>query len=349
MTVSVLTFLHSRRRGPVLLIIGIALLVILQALHFASVLGWTQNTPLDGCAEIVRANMTPLAWCAYLLTLLGLLAVWDGRSWLWRHWQRFGMCWLWSVSAWCYFDWINFYFMRDPRTGLRAWEYINLPPRFDDRLCGYLIAFGAIAPGMFLTAEVLQRLGLRKLGFQANAPSASAANPAAPESDGKDQIRARRGRIHRILPLAVLLLGIVLAPIPFVFGTPLSNLAVWVGTWALLDPINRYCGRPSIVGDWLAGRWGRTLALGSGGLICGFLWEFWNYWAWSKWIYHLPFLGTWEHYKYFEMPVPGLLGFIAFGLETWTMWQTALLVLAPYVEGERGTPADQRLALYSCL
>ena len=35
-----------------------------------------------------------------------------------------------------------------------------------------------------------------------------------------------------------------------------------------------------------------------------------------------PFLGRWENYRYFEMPLIGLIGFIPFGLECWVMWQT---------------------------
>ena len=312
-----------------LLWLGLGLLVYLQAMYLGSVAGATQHTVLADAAEVIRWNMTPLAWCAYLMALLGLLGYWAGRSWLWRYWNRFWMCWLWSVTAWCYFDWMNFYFMRDPATGLRAWEYHNLPRAFGDRLAGYLVAFGAIAPGMFLTAQVLQELGLHKWNVR-----------VSPE---------RTGVRNRSVPLAVFLLGLLLAPIPLVIGRPVSNLAIWVGTWAVLDPINMYFGRPSIVRDWLEGRWGRTLALGGGGLFCGFLWEFWNFWAYSKWDYHLPFLGSWEHVKYFEMPVPGLVGFIAFGLETWAMWQTMLLLLARFVEGERATEGDQGLSRYGCL
>ena len=317
---------------PILLTAGIVLLVLFQGAHFASVLGVSHGTPFAFSAEIIRANITPFAWCGYLMLLLGFLTVQDGRSWLWRHWHRFGVCWLWSVPAWCYFDWMNFYFMRDPSTGKRAWEYINLPPNFSDRLAGYLIAFGAIAPGMFLTAEVLQRLGFHKLNTFPIDPS-----------NRQSKIKNRKS-----LSLAIVLLGVILTPIPVLLGNPACNLAIWVGTWALLDPINLRLGRPSILGDWLAGRWGRTLALGAGGLICGFLWEFWNFWAYTKWVYHLPFLGSLEQYKYFEMPLPGLIGFIAFGIETWTMWQTSLLLLAPFVEGERRQPGDQTLRDYSC-
>jgi hypothetical protein len=334
---------RQRGRPPILLVVGVALLAGLQAIHFASVLGLSQKTAWSRHAEIIRANITPLAWCAYLLTLLGILAVWDGRSWVGRYGRRLGVCWLWSVPAWCYFDWINFYFMRDPRTGLRAWEYVNLPPKYGDRFLGYLVAFGAIAPGMFLTAEVLQRLGFHRLR-RGGAPAGGADSGVS-----ETAMKAPRRGIGKVLPRAIFLVGLLLTPLPILFGTPLSNLAVWVGTWAVLDPINLYCGRPSIIGDWLDGRWGRTLALGSAGLVCGFLWEFWNYWAWTKWTYHLPFLGTWAPCKYFEMPVPGLAGFIAFGLETWAMWQTSLLLLAPFVEGERGAARDRGAALHGCL
>jgi hypothetical protein len=310
----------------VLLVAGLVLLAGVQALHFADVL---QVHGIAGrITMVIRANITPFAWCAYLLFLLGVLTAWDGHSWLLRYRNRFALCWLWSIPAWCYFDWMNFYFMRDPASGRRAWEYVNLPPRFEDRLIGYLLAFGAIAPGMFLTSELLQRIGFHRLRTR----------PMKLSSRGK-----------RIGVGAVFLLGVVLAPIPVLVGTPASNLAIWVGTWALLDPLNLLCGRPSILRDWSQGRFGRTLALGAGGLICGFLWEFWNYWSWTKWVYHLPFLGNLEHYRYFEMPLLGLIGFIAFGIETWTMWQTALLLLAPFVEGERlDSPADQVLHERSC-
>ena len=102
---------------------------------------------------------------------------------------------------------------------------------------------------------------------------------------------------------------------------PIANLTLWAGLVFLLDPLNYWLGRPSLWRDWHAGRFARTLAAFAGGLMCGFLWEFWNYWALTKWTYHLPFLGAAEHYRYFEMPLPGLLGFIPFGIECWIMWQ----------------------------
>ena len=310
----------ARRKISIAVVIGVVGIVACEVLLLADVRGWTHGGP----GGIVRENLTPLCWLFYLVLMLGVLATMDGRSWIRRFPHRFAVCWLWSVPAWCFFDWMNFYFMRDlAPPHHRAWEYINLPELFSDRLVGYLIAFGAIAPGMFLSAELLMRMGFGRL-------------------------RTRPVAIPRGVMVLVFLLGIPLAAVPFLRVGPIANLALWVGNFALLDPINLALGRPSILGDWRAGRWGRTLALGGGGLLCGFLWEFWNFWATSKWEYHLPFLGRWEQYKYFEMPVPGLVGFIAFGIETWVMWQTSLLVLGWLVEGEGRTGEDEAIREELC-
>jgi hypothetical protein len=52
-------------------------------------------------------------------------------------------------------------------------------------------------------------------------------------------------------------------------------------------------------------------------LVCGVLWEFWNYWAIAKWTYTVPFFGN---IKLFEMPVLGFLGFPPFAVECWAMY-----------------------------
>ena len=49
----------------------------------------------------------------------------------------------------------------------------------------------------------------------------------------------------------------------------------------------------------------------------------------------LPFLGAAERYRYFEMPLVGLLGFIPFGIECWVMWQLIRIPLDGLAEGDR--------------
>ena len=89
---------------------------------------------------------------------------------------------------------------------------------------------------------------------------------------------------------------------------------VWLGFIFLLDPINARLGAETLMPG---GRMNRVINLSLSGLLCGVLWEFWNYWAHAKWHYTVPIM---EHLKIFEMPVPGYLGFPAFALECFTMY-----------------------------
>jgi len=311
----------TKRPGNMLLWFGITIMAILEFILVFSV-----NRILVGryaaLGRIIRVNFTPLIWSGFLPFLLGALSRWDNFDWLKIYRFRLAVLWLWSVPAWCFFDWINFYFMVDPATGLHAWNYQGIPANHLDRFTGYLLAFAAIAPAMLLTAELWMRCGLRNWNTRNSV------------------------RIARPLQIISLLLGILFFVGPFIEQSPIADLMLWVSWVFLLDPINYWSGRPSIIADWSAGRWGRTFALMFGGLTCGFLWEFWNYWALAKWTYHLPFLGFWQHIRYFEMPVPGLLGFLSFGLEIWVMWQFSLLLLNRFVEGEADS-AEQKM--YRCI
>ena len=247
-------------------------------------------------AREVAVNMTPLAWIGYIILLEGLLTYQTSRSPIRLRPHHFALLCLASVFIWCIFDWVNFY-------SIRAWRYIGMPTDFADRLIGYLIAFGAIVPGMLMSGQVLLNLNLFNWA------------------------RIRPWRMPRWLPWLSLLAGLAMFAWPLLHPDPITNITLWASLVFLLDPINYWLGRPSMWRDWQNGWFGRTLGCFAGGLVCGLLWEFWNYWALTKWIYHLPFLGAAEHVRYFEMPVIGLIGFLPFGLECWVLWQTLRIPL----------------------
>jgi hypothetical protein len=254
-------------------------------------------------AEIARQvaiNMTPAAWFAYLIMLDGVLH-WQGHSPIRNRPHHFAAAFLASITIWCVFDWINFYY-------IKAWSYIGIPAMDAGTALGYAIAFGSIVPGMLMTGQVLLNLGVF------------------------DFARGPRWR----MPAGGLVLssvaGAAMLAWPIVHPDPITNLTLWTSFVFLLDPINFLLGRPSMFRDWQNGWYGRTLAAFAGGLCCGLLWEFWNYWALSKWVYHLPFLGRAENIRYFQMPVPGLIGFVPFGIECWVMWQFMRIPLDGMVE-----------------
>jgi hypothetical protein len=303
------------RRWPKTLWFGLALIALCEVFLFIDVRnrgglvaplpgGEALPRPTDALGWIARyvaVNMTALCWLGYLFTFDGLLTLLARRRGdrsitpLRARPNRFVVAWLTSIPVWCFFDWVNFYYMD-------AWTYHGLPDSRASRFLGYFVAFAAISPGMFLAAQLFQHLGFRRL-------------------------RTSGVRIGRPIQVAVCLLGLVFVIYPFWVPDPIANLTLWVSLIFFLDPVVFWLGGPSIVGDWRAGRWGRTLALMSGGALCGFCWEFWNYWALAKWTYHLPFLGDLEHYRYFEMPWIGFQGFLPFAIECWVMLNFILVVL----------------------
>jgi hypothetical protein len=306
-------------------------------------------------ARYVAVNVTVFCWVGYLFLLDGILTTLARRrndpaiSSLRARPNRFVVAWLTSIPVWCFFDGLNFYL-------LDAWRYHGLSPLMADRVLGYFIAFAAITPGMLLTAQWCQHLGMARWTIRAPqrvqraAWTMTAALPAAIAALTLlllIQSDIAMGGIKGIVGSALLLLGPLVASlvrkarllaVAFAVGVgftawallmqdSLACMTLWVGLIYLIDPINAKLGAPSLLRDWQAGRWGRTLALAVSGATCGFCWELWNYWALTKWTYHLPFMGAAETYRFFEMPWLGFLGFLPFACECWVVLNLIIAIL----------------------
>src|SRR5205814_10162078 len=91
--------------------------------------------------------------------------------------------------------------------------------------------------------------------------------------------------------IALIVLGALGAIVPLLYPSVWFAPIIWLSFILLFDPINAMRGWPSITGDLARGDWRRLWSLLASGLVCGFLWEFFNYWAISKWTYTVPYLG----------------------------------------------------------
>ena len=353
----------NQRRWPKTLLLGAGVIIAAELLLFYDVaIVGRLNAPqsiLEWAARLVRMNITPIAWCGFLLAIEGLLTAvaWRrgerGSCVRTRPW-RFTVAYLTSIPVWCFFDWVNFYY-------LTAWDYVGMPPYWPDRYLGYFLAFGAISPAMFLCAEFYQQIGMRRWRRKGAGSDPRtvwkllilcAVVTLGPliaitvwrhhaDSLAVELIRLTgvlivpgvvAAIVTRRLTITALVMGVGYVAWPFIDRQPTACFTLWVGLILLLDPINGWLGRPSILRDLCAGRWGRSMSLVFGAATCGLLWEFWNYWAVTKWVYHLPFLGPLEQFKYFEMPLVGFSGFLPFGIECWVALQTILILLPGIVE-----------------
>jgi hypothetical protein len=200
-----------------------------------------------------------------------------------------------SILCWLVFEAYNL--------RLANWAYLGVPAAPLARTLGYAWSFATIFPGIFQTADLLAAYGV--FGRWAWRPFRWTPAQLA---------------LSVVAGLALVTIPLALPPRigAYLFG------AVWLGFIFLLEPINYRLGAPSIFRDLEAGRPARLWQLLAAGLICGLLWEFWNYWAAAKWIYIFPMF---QNLKLFEMPLPGFLGFPPFALECFAMYALACWAL----------------------
>jgi hypothetical protein len=257
---------------------------------------------------IVARWFTPIVWTGYVLFADGLVAHLAGASYGTTAPAEGGLVALASVGCWWLFEWYNAprFWRGGPELVGLWWQYHGLEPNPFLRRLGYDWAFATIFPALFLTATGLRASLFRGLRLPPWRPSRRVLD-----------LSIATGAVSVVLPLLVVSRWLV----------PL----VWLGWVLLLEPLNYRAGRPSWLADLTRGDGSRLAALLASGLICGVLWEFWNYWATAKWTYTVPYLG---HMKVFEMPILGYLGFPPFALECYAMYH-ALRAIA---WGRAGSP-----------
>ena len=206
-----------------------------------------------------------------------------------------------SVAGWWLFELYNC--PRFEQSGPDIWwHYHNLEPNPFVRRAGYDWAFATIFPALFETASLFELTLFNR------------------RPTGRALKLSRPGAYFLIAA------GAIAAAIPLLMVSAWLVPLVWLSYILMLDPLNFLRGWRSITGDLSRGKYHRLVSLLASGAVCGVLWEFWNYWALSKWTYTVPYLGN---IRLFEMPVLGFLGFPAFAIECWAMYVFCRSLLGP--------------------
>jgi len=278
----------SKKRFPPYGAIGILVIGLAEGLLFSG-------------NQLVGHWFTPIVWTGYILFVDALVYKFSGRSLLMTDRLEFLVITVLSIGVWWLCEFYNA--PRFWRSGLELWwHYHNLEPNPFLRRVGYDWAFATIFPLLFLTAELFAATVFKHKG------------------------RSLTIKFSRPILIGLVLLGAAGAIAPLVFPSAWFAPVIWLSFIFLLDPVNAMRGQPSIADDLRHGDWRRLWSLLLSGLVCGVLWEFWNYWAISKWTYTVPFFGN---IKIFEMPVLGFLGFPPFAVECWVMYIFLRSLLQP--------------------
>ena len=227
----------------------------------------------------------PIIWFGYILTIDALVYKLRGNSLISNRFSHFlGMVVI-SMLFWWVFEFINI--------SVQNWHYFGIEGLGNLRNVYGSISFATVLPAFFETVELIRSIHL----FD------------------KKELKKKHRVTKRFLHF-MMFLGIIsfLAPI---FLPNFTFPLVWLSFFFILDPINYLHKQPSIIGHLKDRKLVVPLSLLLAGIILGFLWEFWNYWAIPKWTYDIPFIGF---FKIFEMPILGYLGYFPFAFELYTMY-----------------------------
>jgi hypothetical protein len=242
--------------------------------------------------QFYRYSFFPL-WFGYILTMDALVVARRGTSLLQRMRWRYIVLFLISCVFWWIFEGLN--------VAVNNWHYIMDQPYTP--LAFFLIAslnFSTVLPAVMETAEFLS-------SFKRLHPQLSADNPGP--------------RLSIQTLVLIELLGIACFILPWIFPQYCFGL-IWLCVALILDPINNFMGRKSVLAHIAIHDW-RFFVLPLAGLWCGFFWEMWNFFALPKWYYTVPYVGFW---KIFEMPLLGYSGYLPFALELFALYQFVLLI-----------------------
>lgn len=251
-------------------------------------------------------------WYTALVGADGWLARREGRFPLLGRPRLALSLWLWSVPAWLLFELFNL--------RVANWYYVLASDDLVVRRASAALAFATVLPAIYAAHRAVGSLGWF-------------------ERAGGPGFRVARGLPGALFAAGLLFLALAL------WRPALFFPLIWGATTLLIEPWNRRrAPERSLLEDLALGRWTRPLRLLAAGLAAGLLWETFNAFAATRWIYTVPGL---EGGKLFEMPTPGYLGFPVFALDCFVIYQ-ALVTLGIAAPGWEGASAERReLALSS--
>jgi len=235
--------------------------------------------------------VTPVAWYGYILFIDSLVYRRKGSSLLRSRFGEFLFMLPLSVAFWLVFEWHNL--------SIQNWEYVGIPENPWVAGFAFAISFATILPALWETNELLKTWPFFRIRIR-------------PQTFAKKRL------------ISEMVFGFLCIAVPVIYPSQATGPLIWIGYLFVFAPLNALLGIPSVLKEREKGEMTSTVTLCLTGLVCGFIWEFLNYWAGAKWIYHVPY-GT--SIRIFEMPIVGFLGFMPFTIAFIEMYHFTRYVL----------------------
>ena len=234
-------------------------------------------------APVQRFTYIP-QWMGLIVALNALVWRRTGRSPLTDETGRYLTLFPVSAAFWWFFEYLNRYVWN--------WFYVNvgdLSPL--EYVALATVSFSTVLPGIMIVAELLATF--------------------RPFSDGAF---ANMARVNlRSQPMVALLaVGSALGLVGIVFIPEFTYPFLWISPFMAVVLLKTIFKSPCALDEVAKGDWSRIVRFAVASLLCGFVWEMWNFNSFTKWIYAVAYV---QRFHYFEMPLLGLFGYIPFGIE----------------------------------
>ena len=249
-------------------------------------------------------------WAGFILAVNAFAVKRSGSCPLLRRPLRFLLLFPASAGFWWFFEYLNRF--------VQNWYYTGIQGMGPAEYSYYSsLAFATVLPGVLSMIDLLltfPALGKGLAGCRTlNLPSS------------------------RWVPATCLLVACIGLALIGIFPDQLFAL-LWISPLIIFLSTQRLAGRRTLLYPLRHGDWRPLVVPALAALICGFLWETWNYFSLARWSYTIPYV---QRFHLFEMPILGYGGYLPFGL--------ACLVVGRFVIGDPFGRSDakscQRLAL----
>ena len=227
----------------------------------------------------LTAYYFPIIWLGYILVIDALVYKINNKSLINNKPKLFISLFILSVFVWWIFEFLTIF--------LQNWVYVNIP---EPKWLNFSIAFSTVIPAVFETFELIKSVHIFD-DFKIS-----------------KRYKITKNFLYLVIGFGLFsLIEIVLVPKYFFPFT-------WLAFFFLLDPFNYLHNKPSIIKNFTERKLKIPLSLFLAGMVCGFFWEFWNYFAVPGWRYNIPFF---DFLRIFEMPI---LGYFGYGFFAWELY-----------------------------
>ena len=246
------------------------------------VVAWSRFPCFRSCQAII--SYFPV-WMGYIFTM-NAVCVWRKRTCpMIEHPLAYALTFPASSLFWWFFEYLNRFVWN--------WYYLGIDDMGAGEYTFYAtICFASVLPAVYVTAEVLGTFRFfddrlyDDMGWRPN-------------------VRSWPSCLVLSALSLVGLTGIVFLP---EYTYPL----LWISPLMVFVLVQVLLGEASVLDQLKRGSWGQIFRFEVAALVCGVCWETWNYYAYAKWVYAVPWVHRWQIW---EMPIIGFAGYLPFGVE----------------------------------